>query len=117
MAVLLSRAAGPPEFEAQPLPAGSPNRGGLRVYLGTIPDYSETDVVGVRLSGVTPAGPAETAGLRRGDTIVEVDGQPIENLYDFTFALEALRVGEEAQIVILRDGTRRTIAVVPRSRD
>lgn len=117
VALDLSRAATPPEFEAQPLPAGSPNRGGLRVYLGTIPDYSETDVVGVRLSGVAPAGPAEAAGLRRGDTIVEVDGQPIENLYDFTFALEALRVGEEARIVVLRDGRRRSIAVVPRSRD
>ncbi len=117
VALALSRAAEPPEFEAQPLPAGSPNRGGLRVYLGTIPDYSETDVVGVRLSGVSPAGPAETAGLRRGDTIVEVDGQPIENLYDFTFALEALRVGEEARIVVLRDGKRRAIAVVPGSRD
>ncbi len=107
VAVALSRAEEPPEFEAQPLPAASPNRGGLRVFLGTIPDYSETDVVGVRLAGVAPAGPAEAAGLRRGDTIVEVDGQTIENLYDFTFALEALRVGEQARIVVLRDGKRR----------
>lgn len=117
VAVLLSRAAEPPAFEAQPLPAGSPNRGGIRVYLGTIPDYSDTEVRGVRLSGVSPAGPAEAAGLRRGDTIVEVDGKPIENLYDFTYALEALRVGESAQIVILRDGERRSIPVVPGSRD
>jgi Tol biopolymer transport system component len=117
VAVLLSRAPEPPEFEAQPLPAGSPNRGGMRVYLGTIPDYSDTDVRGVRLSGVSPAGPAEAAGLRRGDTIVEVDGKPIENLYDFTYALEALRVGEPARIGILREGERLTIPVVPGSRD
>lgn len=117
VAVDLSRAPDPPEFEAQPLPTGSPNRGGLRVYLGTIPDYSQTDVVGVRLSGVAPAGPAEAAGLRRGDTIVEVDGAAIENLYEFTFALEALRVGQEARIVVLRDGKKIPIAVVPRSRD
>jgi S1-C subfamily serine protease len=64
-----------------------------------------------------PRRPGRQAGLRRGDTIVEVDGQSIENLYDFTFALEALRVGEEARIVVLRDGKRRAIAVVPRSRD
>jgi S1-C subfamily serine protease len=89
----------------------------MRVYLGTIPDYSDTDVRGVRLSGVSPAGPAEAAGLRRGDTIVEVDGKPIENLYDFTYALEALRVGEPARIGILREGERLTIPVVPGSRD
>ncbi|MEZ4279013.1 MAG: M28 family peptidase [Myxococcota bacterium] len=117
VAVLLSRAPEPPAFEARPLAAGSPNRGGLRVYLGTIPDYSETDVRGVRLSGVSPGGPADAAGLQRGDTIVEVDGQPIENLYDFTYALEALRVGQTARIVILRDGRRTTLPVVPRSRD
>ena len=117
LAVRVSQAEAAPAFEAQPLAAGRPSRGGMRVYLGTIPDYSETDVRGVRLSGVSPAGPADVAGLRRGDTIVEVDGQPIENLYDFTYALEALRVGETAQIVILREGRRMTLRVVPRSRD
>ncbi len=117
VAVALSRAEEPPAFEAQPLPAASPNRGGLRVFVGTIPDYSESGVVGVLLAGVAPAGPAEAAGLRRGDTIVEVDGQTIENLYDFTYALEALRVGEQARIVVLRDGKRVTFEVVPRSRD
>ncbi|MFO0690836.1 MAG: M28 family peptidase [Myxococcota bacterium] len=117
LAVGLSRAEAPPEFVAQPLPANQPNRGGLRVFLGTIPDYSETDVVGVRLSGVAPAGPAEAAGIQGGDTIVEVDGRKIENLYDFTYALEALRVDVPARITVLRDGQPRIFEVVPRSRD
>ncbi|MBK7951360.1 MAG: M28 family peptidase [Deltaproteobacteria bacterium] len=117
LAVELSRAEAPPEFVAQPLPANQPNRGGLRVFLGTIPDYSETDVRGVLLSGVSPGGPADAAGLQRGDTIVEVDGQPIENLYDFTYALEALRVDVTARITVLRDGEPRVYEVVPRSRD
>lgn len=117
IAVSLSRAEESPAFEAQPLPAASPNRGGLRVFLGTIPDYADTTTSGVRLSGVAPAGPAEAAGLRRGDTIVEVDGQAVENLYDFTYALDALRIGKAARIVVLRDGKRVAFEVVPRSRD
>ena len=117
VAVALSRAEEPPAFEAQPLPAASPNRGGLRVFLGTIPDYSDSAVAGVRLSGVAPAGPADAAGLRRGDTIVEVDGQVIENLYDYTYSLESLRIGRQARIVVLRDGKRVAFEVVPRSRD
>jgi len=117
IAVSLSRAAEAPAFVARPLPANRENRGGLRVFLGTIPDYASTATTGVRLSGVAPAGPAEAAGLRRGDTIVEVDGQPIENLYDFTYALEALRVGQAARVVVLREGRRIPFEVVPRSRD
>ncbi len=117
IAVALSRADAAPEFVAQPLPRVGPTRGGMRVYLGTIPDYGDSDVRGVRLSGVAPEGPAAAAGLQGGDTIVEVDGQAIENLYDFTYALEALRVGEPARIVVLRVGERITFEVVPGSRD
>lgn len=117
IAVELARAEAAPGFVAQPLPADRANRGGLRVFLGTIPDYAETDVVGVRLAGVAPSGPAETAGLRRGDTIVEVDGRRIENLYDYTYALEALRVGIPARVTVLRDGERLAIEVIPGSRD
>jgi S1-C subfamily serine protease len=92
-------------------------RSGFRVFLGTVPDYSQTDVSGVRLSGVAPAGPAEKAGMRGSDIIVELDGRTIENLYDYTFALEALRVGTPTRIAILRDGERIELEVVPSSRD
>ncbi|MEZ4333829.1 MAG: M28 family peptidase [Myxococcota bacterium] len=117
IAIAIGCSERPPEFVAQPLPAARTERGGLRVFLGTIPDYAETDVVGVRLAGVAPSGPAEAAGLRRGDTIVEVDDRKIENLYDYTYALEALRVGEPARITVLRAGHRLAVEVVPASRD
>ena len=85
--------------------------------IGTVPDYAQTDVVGVQLSGVAPGGPAEEAGLRGGDVIVAVDGRPVENLYDYTYALEALRVGEAAEIVVERNGARRAFEIVPASRE
>lgn len=107
----------PPIYQAQKAPAAGQGRGGFRVFLGTIPDYAQTDVVGVRLSGVAPAGPAEAAGLRRGDIIIEVDGRAIENLYDYTFALEALRVGVPTSLSAFRGGERVQFEVVPTSRD
>ena len=114
---LLSEATAAPPFRAQRRPAPGLGRSGFRVFLGTVPDYAQTDVVGVKLSGVAPQGPAETAGVRGGDLIIEVAGKTVENLYDYTFALQALRVGRPVRMVILREGVRLEFEVLPGSRD
>ena len=57
------------------------------MFTGTIPDYS-SEVKGLLLGGVGGGGPAEKAGLRKGDVIVEIGGQTIANIYDYTYALE-----------------------------
>ena len=44
----------------------SGGRTGLRLFTGTIPDYA-TDVKGLLLGGVIGGGPAEQAGLQKGD--------------------------------------------------
>jgi len=87
----------------------------LRAYLGTIPDYT-TDVKGVKLSGVRGASPAEKAGLKGGDVIVEFAGQKIANIYDYTYALDAVKIGQPVQVVIERDGKRITLSVTPEAR-
>jgi hypothetical protein len=87
----------------------------LRAYLGTIPDYT-TDVKGVKLSGVRGASPAEKAGLKGGDVIVEFAGQKIANIYDYTYALDAVRIGQPVQVVIERDGKQLTLTVTPEAR-
>ncbi|MEY2506504.1 MAG: hypothetical protein QOH01_833 [Verrucomicrobiota bacterium] len=87
----------------------------LRAYLGTIPDYT-TDVKGVKLSGVRGASPAEKAGLKGGDVIVEFAGQKIANIYDYTYALDAVKIGQPVQVVIERDGKQVTLSVTPEAR-
>jgi Tol biopolymer transport system component len=87
----------------------------LRAYLGTIPDYT-TDVKGVKLSGVRSASPAEKAGLKGGDVIVEFAGQKIANIYDYTYALDAVKIGQPVQVVIERAGKRITLTVTPEAR-
>jgi len=87
----------------------------LRAYLGTIPDYT-TDVKGVKLSGVRGASPSEKAGLKGGDVIVEFAGQKIANSYDYTYALDAVKIGQPVQVVIERDGKQITLSVTPEAR-
>jgi hypothetical protein len=87
----------------------------LRAYLGTIPDYT-TEVEGVKLSGVRGGGPAEKAGLKGGDVIVEFGGQQIKNIYDYTYALDAVKIGKPVEVVVLRDGQRVKLTVTPEAR-
>ncbi len=87
----------------------------LRAYLGTIPDYA-TEVNGVKISGVRAGAPADKAGLKGGDVIVEFGSQKIANIYDYTYAMDAVKIGQPVTIVVLRDGQRVTLTVVPEAR-
>ncbi len=77
--------------------------GGYGPYFGSIPDFGEVKD-GVRFSDVRPGSPAAKAGLKGGDILVEYDGKPIHNLYDFTDALRRSKVGQVVEVKVLRDG-------------
>jgi hypothetical protein len=91
------------------------SRDTVRAFTGTIPDYA-TEVEGLLLSGVIEGGPADEAGLQAGDVIVELAGQTITNIYDYTFALDVVKVDEPVEVVYLRDGERVTTTLTPRAR-
>jgi S1-C subfamily serine protease len=89
----------------------------MRAYLGTIPDYAPADVPGLKLSGVAKNGPAEKAGVQGGDVIVSLGGKKVENIYDYTYAIEALKVDEEVEITVQRGDQRVKLSIVPGSRE
>jgi len=118
-AAILRRVAqtdAPPQFTKveQQLQSGA-GRAGVRAFTGTIPDYS-TDVKGLLLGGVVGGGPAEQAGLRKGDVIVEIAGQTIANIYDYTYALDVLKIGQPAKVIYLRSGERHETTLTPAAR-
>ena len=105
----------PPAFvkvEQQQQGAG---RAGVRVFTGTIPDYA-TEVKGLLLGGVIEGGPAAQAGLQKGDVIVEIAGQTIANIYDYTYALEVLKIGEPTKVVYVRGSERKETTMTPSAR-
>jgi S1-C subfamily serine protease len=108
--------AAAPQFTKvdQPTESGA-GRAGVRLFTGTIPDYS-TEVKGLLLSGVIGGGPAEQAGLQKGDVIVEIAGQTITNIYDYTYALDLLKIGQPSKVVYMRDGKRRETMLTPAAR-
>jgi hypothetical protein len=105
----LSERAAPLAVVQTPAPAASRGGGsGYGAYFGTIPDFSESQTPGVRLTGVRNGSPAESAGLKAGDVIVKFAGIGIRNLEDFTFALRSKRAGDRVEFSYLRDGVERT---------
>ena len=91
------------------------SRDTVRAYTGTIPDYA-SEVEGLLLGGVMEGGPAADAGLQAGDVIVEFAGQKIANIYDYTYALDAVKIDVPIEVVYLRDGERHTTTLTPRAR-
>jgi hypothetical protein len=84
--------------------------GGYGAYLGTIPDYMQTEG-GVLLSGVRAGGPADQAGIRGGDVIVKFDGVHIDNIYDYTYALRSRKPGQLVRITVKRGGAEQDLIV------
>ncbi|MFM8532510.1 MAG: M28 family peptidase [Acidimicrobiia bacterium] len=104
-----------PQFTKVEQKTDTGGRAGLRLFTGTIPDYA-TDVKGLLLGGVIGGGPAEQAGLAKGDVIVEIAGQSITNIYDYTYALELLKIGVPAKVVYMRGKDRRETTLTPSAR-
>jgi S1-C subfamily serine protease len=67
---------------------------------------SAPEIPGVRLTGVRGDSPADKAGLKAGDIIVEFDGKPVKDLYQYTEAMQARQPGDTVKIIVLREGTR-----------
>lgn len=106
----------PPEYvQVQRSRESTGSRDSVRAYTGTIPDYA-TEVEGLQLSGVIEGGPADLAGIRAGDVIVEFAGRQIANIYDYTYALDAVKVDQPVRVVCMRDDERMEFTITPTSR-
>jgi hypothetical protein len=104
-----------PQFVKVEQSTQTASRTGVRVFTGTVPDYAAT-VKGLLLGGVVGGGPAEQAGLQKGDVIVEIAGQAITNIYDYTYALDLLKIGEGVKVVYMRGAERRETTLTPAAR-
>ena len=93
-----------PKFQRvaeQVAPVSSGSGRGYGPNFGSIPDFDEPPH-GVRFADIRDGTPAAKAGLKAGDILIEFDGKDIGNLYDFTYALQAHKPGDEVLVKVLR---------------
>ena len=93
----------------------APRTGGFRVYLGTIPNYADSND-GLLLDGVRDDSPAAKAGLKAGDKIVKIGDHDIRNVYDYTAALGEMKAGKEYVFEVKRGSEKLTLKVKPETR-
>lgn len=97
--------------------SGIGGKGRLGVYIdeinGDLAEYFEIpDGKGVLVEGIVEGSPAEKAGIKAGDIILEIDGERIEDLDDLTDEISEMETDAETPIVILRKGDRLTLTAV-----
>ena len=92
----------------------------IRGWLGLQPDdltsaeRAERGIegdAGIILVSVTDGGPAEAAGLVRGDVILEINGTPISSRRQAQLISASAQPGDEVSVVVLRDGQRMNVTV------
>jgi Do/DeqQ family serine protease len=66
---------------------------------------------GAVVSRVRPSSPGERAGVRRGDVIIQVDGQPLESARDFFERLERTTAGQQISLTALRNREKVAISL------
>jgi len=114
----LARADNSPDYVKVEREKGAMQRKHLRAYLGTIPAYGQDESQkGVKLQGGVKGAPAEAAGIQNGDVLVGLSGVEIETIHDFMGLLSGLKVGEKTEMVVIRNGKRVTLTVVPGTRE
>jgi hypothetical protein len=86
-------------------------RGDSRPYFGSVPDFS-VEGSGYALSAVTAGSPADQAGLKGGDKIVQLGDDKIGGLDDFDLALRKYRAGDEVRVLVEREGKKVELKVL-----
>ncbi|MCL4492756.1 MAG: DegQ family serine endoprotease [Nitrospirae bacterium] len=88
---------------------GKVTRGWLGVSIQSVtPEIAQAfglkEPMGALVGDVVPGGPAEAAGIKRGDIIVSFDGRDIKNMPDLSRMVAAAPIGKTVAVKVIRSG-------------
>jgi len=75
------------------------------------------DEAGVEVTRIAPDSPAEKAGIKTGDVIMQYNGQRVDGMDQFSHMVRETPAGRDVRIAIIRNGAPQTITarIVPRA--
>jgi S1-C subfamily serine protease len=81
--------------------------------MGIRPDY-EFGGKGARIDDVTAGGPADQAGMKKGDVIIEIAGKAVANVNGYMAVLQTQKPSVAIEVKILRDNKEMQLKVTPK---
>jgi len=98
------------------LKTGKVVRGWLGVMIQKItPELKQKlnlkDEKGALVADVSPGGPAEKAGIQRGDVIITFNGKEIKEMNELPYVVASTPVGKSVNVEVLRKGQKKTFEV------
>lgn len=98
------------------LKKGEVVRGWLGVMIQEVtPELAEKlglkQAYGALVSDVTEGGPADKAGIKRGDVIISFDGKKVEEMHELPYMVGSTAVGKKVKVEVIRKGRKRTFVV------
>lgn len=116
MAVTLDDLKSPPAFTKIVVQSNEGrSMGSVKVYVGTIPDYSHTGE-GMKISGVKEGSPAEKGGMKAEDIIMKFGETEVKDIYGYMFAMSGYKPGDEVVVVVKRNNEDVALNIVLGSR-
>ena len=97
--------------EAGPRVPSVPRHGNRRITLGIMPDFTQGAGEGLRADFVTPGRPAEQGGMKQGDIIIAINGNPVKDIHEYMYRLGQLSPGETINVEVIR-GEKTEILII-----
>ncbi len=97
-------------LDREPPPA-APSASDDSASVATAIDSSDAPPTGIRIGAVIRGSPADRAGLRGGDLVTTIDGQPIESTQEFIQSISTRGPGAWLDLEVWRRGSTRRVTV------
>jgi S1-C subfamily serine protease len=81
------------------------------VTLGIMPDFAGVVKNGLRADLVTPGRPAALGGMKKGDIIVSINGQTVNNIEDYMYRMSQLKHGQTISVEVMRDDKKLVLII------
>ncbi|MEO8076297.1 MAG: PDZ domain-containing protein [Acidobacteriota bacterium] len=75
----------------------------------------DTARAGVAIDAVAGGSPAEKAGIKKDDVVVEFDGERVRSVRQFARLVRESPAGRKTPVIVMRDGQRVSLTVEPRA--
>jgi len=98
------------------LKTGHVTRGFLGVQLQSLSEdlakeFKIDDDSGALVNSVSPRSPAENAGLREGDVVIDVNGKKVEGPRELQLMIAGMQPGSKVEVKVIRDGKEKLFTI------